>query len=102
MYFPAEHTRDIPVDQTGTQVGEQRGMSQRHDSYVLHLAFDGSGCRVRNPDSGYRGNALVLLYVCEYLAHVVRPVKMLAQFHQIATRRRAKVIPLVQPVIDFE
>ena len=102
MNLPAEHTRYILVNQTGAQVGEQRGVSQRHDPYVLHLAFHGPGRRVRHPHSGYRGDVLVPLDVRKYLAHVVRPVKVLAQLHQIAARRRAEVVPLVQPVVDLE
>ncbi len=38
----------------------------------------------------------------KHFAHAVRPVQVFAQFHKVAARRCAKVIPFVEPVVDLE
>ena len=75
---------------------------QRHDEHVLHVGFDGTGCCPRNPHSLYRGSIFMPPDTGKHFAHAVRPVQVFAQFHKVAARRCAKVIPFVEPVVDLE
>lgn len=54
------------------------------------------------PHSLYRGSIFMSPDTGKHFAHAVRPVQVFAQFHKVAARRCAKVIPFVEPVVDLE